>query len=229
MKRKRIYGVLAAGILSLAAVGAGGISALAASGEAETETENSAEAIDSTEATDDAKAADDSSGSDGEAQDAAEETSDLGEFTTEDINGETYTQEMFQDYDLTMVNVFATWCGPCVNEIPHLQKLYEEMKEEGVNIVGILLDGVEASGETDEAAIQTAKLLAELTGATYPFLLPDATNLNGRLEEIYAIPETFFVDSEGNIVGETYTGSASYDDWKERVLAELEALENADS
>ena len=55
------------------------------------------------------------------------ETSDdtdgnVGEFSMQDIQGETYTQDMFADYDLTMVNVFTTWCTPCVNEIPDLQR-----------------------------------------------------------------------------------------------------------
>ena len=40
------------------------------------------------------------------------ETVNVGEFSMQDINGETYTQDMFADYNLTMINVFATWCSP---------------------------------------------------------------------------------------------------------------------
>ena len=39
-----------------------------------------------------------------------ESAGNLGEFSIKDVNDETYTQEMFADYDLTMVNVFTTWC-----------------------------------------------------------------------------------------------------------------------
>lgn len=145
----------------------------------------------------------------------------LGEFSMQDINGETYTQEMFAENDLTMVNVFTTWCTPCVNEIPDLQKLSEEMADQGVGVVGIVLDGIDASGSTDGETIETAKVLAELTGAAYPFLIPDEGYLNGRLAGINAVPETFFVDREGNIVGETYSGSRSLEDWKNIVETEL--------
>lgn len=152
--------------------------------------------------------------------DLGESAGNLGEFSIKDVNDETYTQEMFADYDLTMINVFTTWCTPCINEIPDLGKLYEEMKDQGVNIVGIALDTVSSSEN-----VEKAKLLAEKTGVSYPFLIPDEGYLGGRLAGINAVPETFFVDREGNIVGDTYSGSRSYEDWKliiENVLKEVD-------
>ncbi|MCI9137826.1 MAG: TlpA family protein disulfide reductase [Lachnospiraceae bacterium] len=142
------------------------------------------------------------------------QTENLGEFSMQDIEGETYTQEMFADYDLTMVNVFTTWCTPCINEIPDLEKLRNEMKDQGVNVVGIVLNGRDGFGKEDEETLEKAKLLAEKTGASYPFLIPDEGYLNGRLLEINAVPETFFADREGNIVGETYSGSRSLEEWQ---------------
>lgn len=152
---------------------------------------------------------------------AQSETNELGEFSMEDINGETYTQEMFAGYDLTMINVFTTWCSPCVSEIPDLEKLDREMEDQKVQVVGIVLD---IGGSADEETIEKAKLLAEKTGASYPFLIPDAGYLNGRLAGISAVPETFFVDKEGNIAGETYSGSRSFEDWKSIVEKELEGV-----
>ena len=145
----------------------------------------------------------------------------LGEFSMEDVNGETYTQEMFADHDLTMINVFTTWCSPCIREIPDLEKLSKEMEDQGVQVVGIVLD---VAGNADEETIEKAKLLAEKTGAAYPFLIPDAGYLNGRLACISAVPETFFADKEGNIVGKTYSGSRSFEDWKGIVEKELEGV-----
>ena len=142
----------------------------------------------------------------------------------QDIEGNTYTQEMFEEYSLTMVNVFTTWCTPCVNEIPDLEKLHNEMADQGVNVVGIVLDSVDSSGNASEEVVELARLLAERTGATYPFLIPDAGYLNGRLLGINAVPETFFVDKEGNIVGETYSGSRSLEDWKSIVEAESKGV-----
>lgn len=155
------------------------------------------------------------------AEETGEDSANIGEFSVQDIMGETYTQELFEDYDLTMVNVFTTWCTPCVNEIPDLQKLSEEMADKGINVVGIVLDCIDGSGSTDEDTVEKAKMLAEYTGASYPFLIPDESYLNGRLAGINAVPETFFVDKEGNIVGETYSGSRSLEEWKDIVETEL--------
>lgn len=69
--------------------------------------------------------------------------------------------------------------------------------------------------------MEKARLLAERTGATYPFLIPDADGLNGRLNGIEAVPETFFVDQNGNLTGESYLGSHSLEDWQEIVEKEL--------
>ena len=148
----------------------------------------------------------------------------VGKFETKGIDGKDYTEKVFSDYDLTLVNIFTTWCSPCVNEIPELEKLYEEMKEKGVGVVGVVLDTVGDDGKQDDATVKKAGVLQKKTKASYPFLIPDSTMMNGRLNGISAFPETFFVDKEGNIVGETYSGSHTLDEWKEIVEKELENI-----
>lgn len=147
----------------------------------------------------------------------------IGSFEMSDIDGTAYTQSLFGEYDLTLVNVFTTWCSPCVNEIPELQKLSEQMKDKGVGVIGIVLDTA-PDGIQDEEAIQKAQLLREKTGASYPFLIPDAAMMNGHLNGITAFPHTFFVDKNGSIVGETYEGSHDLEGWTDIVNAQLDAL-----
>ena len=151
----------------------------------------------------------------------AGDSTNVGKIETKGVDGKDYTEKVFSDYDLTLVNIFTTWCSPCVNEIPELEKLYEEMKEKGVGVVGVVLDTVGDDGKQDDAAVKKAGVLQEKTKASYPFLIPDSTMMNGRLNGISAFPETFFVDKDGNIVGETYSGSHSLDEWKEIVEKEL--------
>ena len=151
----------------------------------------------------------------------AGDSTNVGKFETKGVDGKDYTEKVFSDYDLTLVNVFTTWCSPCVNEIPELEKLYEEMKEKGVGVVGVVLDTVGDDAKQNEDTVKKAGVLQEKTKASYPFLVPDSTMMNGRLNGISAFPETFFVDKEGNIVGETYSGSHSLDEWKEIVEKEL--------
>ena len=153
----------------------------------------------------------------------ARDAKTIAPLSTTTVNGEAFTEKDFSKYELTMVNVFATWCTACVKEIPDVEKLYQEMKDKGVNIVGVVTDTVDDTGENAEA-IELAKKIAEKTGATYPFLKPDSTQFNGRLIGIEALPETFFVDKDGNIVGDVYSGSHSYEDWKkivEEVLSKV--------
>lgn len=145
---------------------------------------------------------------------------DLSNLQTMDIDGKEFSGKNFSDYDLTMVNVFATWCSPCVQEIPDLAEIQKEMKDQGVNIVGVVTDTVDQTGENQEA-LEKAKLIRERSKAEYPFLIPDKSNFNGRLSGIQAFPETFFVDKKGQIVGETYSGSHNKKAWMEIIEKEL--------
>lgn len=148
---------------------------------------------------------------------------DLSNLVTKDIEGKEFSSKDFANYELTMVNVFATWCTACVQEIPALTEVQKEMQSKGVNIVGVVTDTVDDSGENQEA-LEKAKLIMERTKANYSFLMPDKSNFNGRLNGIQALPETFFVDKNGQIVGETYSGSHNKKDWMEIIEKELAAV-----
>ena len=147
-----------------------------------------------------------------------------GDFDTQDVFGTSFNKEMFQDYDLTLVNIFTTWCTPCVEEMPDLEQLYQQMKDNGVGVAGVVLDVLNEKGEIVQSDLERAQTLVERTGVTYPVLLPDSTYMNGRLTGIEGFPETFFVDKNGNIVGETYSGSRSLEDWLSIVENELASL-----
>ena len=159
------------------------------------------------------------------SEDSGNAVTDLSHLQTKDIHGKEFSSKDFANYDLTMVNVFATWCTACIQEIPDLVEVQKEMQAKGVNIVGIVTDTVDDTGENREA-LEKAKLIQEKTKANYSFLMPDKTNFNGRLNGIQALPETFFVDKNGQIVGETYSGSHNKKDWTEIIEKELSALKN---
>lgn len=153
-----------------------------------------------------------------------EDVKSVGKFETTGIDGKTYTEKVFSDYDLTLVNCFTTWCSPCVNEMPDLDKLYQEMKEKGVGVVGMVIDSVGEDGTTDEDTVKKAQILKEKTGVTYPLMIPDAGNMNGRISGLSSFPESFFVDKDGNIVGDPIMGSRNLEDWKTAVEDALEKI-----
>lgn len=157
--------------------------------------------------------------------DRLEGVTNVGTFTTEDVLGNSYTEALFQENDLTLVNVFTTWCSPCVEEIPELEQLRQEYAKKNIKlgIVAVVLDTKTTLG-IDEGAMERAQALVERSGAQFPVLIPDDGNMNGRLTGIESVPETFFVDKDGNIVSEPYVGARSQEEWSKIADQELKKL-----
>ena len=137
-------------------------------------------------------------------------------FTTVDTEGNTVTsEEIFSENDITMVNCWATWCPPCVGELPELAKLNEVFKEKNCAIVGVLLDG------NEDGALETGLEIMEESGVAYRNILPwDSINETFSLQYI---PTTYFVDSRGNIIGDPIVG-AQVDMYEEQIDALLMGL-----
>lgn len=140
-----------------------------------------------------------------------------GYFTTTDLYGNTVTQEIFAQSDLTVVNVWATYCGPCINEMPYLGELAEEYDSSKVQIVGIPTDVY------NQEYLDYALSLVNETGADYTHLLMSEELYNWGLTEIQYVPTTFFVNSEGEII-DTVVGSMSKEDWKVLIDEKLASL-----
>ena len=124
-----------------------------------------------------------------------------------------------------MVNVWATFCGPCINEMPDLGELAAEYADKGVQIIGLVSDTMDSDGTISDSQVETAKEIVAETGADYRHLLP-SDDLLGILSQIYAVPTTFFVDSEGVQVGDAIVTAQSKEKWIETIdgmLAEVQA------
>lgn len=143
-----------------------------------------------------------------------EKAATLSSFTAFDLDGISRDEQIFAGADLTMINIWATFCGPCLMEMPDLGELATEYEAKGVQIVGVVLD-VPANDDGTFAAdmVKTARELVAETGANYLHLLPSADLVSAKLHEVSAVPETIFVDRAGNLVGEPYVGSRSKEEW----------------
>ncbi|MGI6010206.1 MAG: TlpA family protein disulfide reductase [Ruminococcus sp.] len=153
-----------------------------------------------------------------------EEWGVLENFTATDLEGNEVTQEALADYDLTLVNVWATFCSPCLREMPDLGEIASEYEEKGVNVIGIVSDTLTSEGTIDEEQADLARDLVKETKAEYTHLLP-SQDLLGILGQIYAVPTTFFVDSEGHQVGDTYMQAMTKEEMTELIekyLAEVQ-------
>lgn len=97
------------------------------------------------------------------------------------------------------LNFWATWCGPCRNEMPDIQKLYEEYSAQGedaeVVILGIAGPGIGQEGSAEEIADFMTK-----NGYTYPVLMDTSGEMFTQYG-ISAFPTTFMIDKDGNVYG----------------------------
>ena len=141
-------------------------------------------------------------------------------FSGQDLEGNTVSSEIFSSSKLTMINVWATYCNPCLREMPELGELAADYSPEEFQIIGIISDVEEGSEEKmkDYAADLVAK-----TGADYTHLLLNESLYFSLLTEVSAVPTTFFFDSEGNLLN-TIVGSMDKASWEEEINALLENL-----
>jgi len=89
---------------------------------------------------------------------------------------------------VVLVNFWATWCGPCRQEMPHLNKLYEKYKSSGFVLLGVNVDD-----DTRQAAGVADKL-----GVKFP-VLPDADKRVSRQYDLSAMPSTVLIDRDGKV------------------------------
>ena len=150
----------------------------------------------------------------------AQKAGDKITFTATDMNGATITSDIFAKNKVTMLNIWGTFCGPCIREMPDLAKLNEANKAKGVEVVGIVIDILDRKGNVDARIKSTGEAIISQTGANYTHIIPNMTMMTGLLKNIQAVPTTIFVDSNGRQIGEAYLGSRSQKDWQ-KIIDEI--------
>ena len=90
--------------------------------------------------------------------------------------------------EVVMINFWATWCGPCRQEMPVLNELYQRYRPVGFTLLGVNIDDQSAS----------ASKMARRLGVGYPIVF-DAQKAVSRLYDISAMPTTVMVDRDGKV------------------------------
>lgn len=123
----------------------------------------------------------------------ADEGQQFPELTMAAIDGTTMniTEEIRRN-KITIIDFWASWCGPCMNEMPTIKKLYAECHKQGLEIIGISLDDNEHKWKD---AVKSNKLewkhVSDLKGWD---------NAAAKMFQVESIPQTFVVDSNGTIL-----------------------------
>lgn len=132
------------------------------------------------------------------------------------------------DYEgkVVLVNVWATWCAPCREEMPSMERLYQEVDDEDFHILAVSVDAT--PGETDEQGNPGASKskLADFA-REYDLTFTILHNPSGDIQRIYqttGVPESFLVDRDGVIVkrvaGATMWDHENYRELIQRLLAD---------
>lgn len=155
----------------------------------------------------------DGAGSTAAGEESAESSEEGTEEQTEEQDGEKVRAYMtglkdqygnthnLDDYKgkVVFLNFWATWCGPCRNEMPEIQKLYEEYAQKGEEAEVVIL-GVAGPGVGQEGTVSEITDFMKENGYTYPVLMGET----GEMFEWYGIsafPTTYMIDRDGNLYG----------------------------
>ena len=111
------------------------------------------------------------------------------------------------DGRVALINFWATWCKPCEDEMPAMQRLYETLSPEGFELLAISVD----------TSADDVRAFRERLGIGFPILL-DPDQDASRLYQTTGFPESLLVDREGRIV-ERYVGPREWDhaDYEARI------------
>ena len=112
------------------------------------------------------------------------------DFTLRDLNGQAVTLSQLKG-KVVLINFWATWCGPCMAEMPHIQKMYTELKDRGFAVLSISIDDAR-----DRSKI---KPLVVSKGLTFPVLWDDGSRVSSQYNPSGVVPLTIVVDQRGQI------------------------------
>jgi thiol-disulfide isomerase/thioredoxin len=123
------------------------------------------------------------------------------EFSTKDLNGKDFDNNIFGANKVTLINYWATWCGPCRTELPDLDALNNDLKSKGASVVGVVSDAVEEKG------LKEAQNLLKKSNLLYTNLISNSAIDRFVSSKSQYIPTSFLVDSQGYIIGEPIIGA----------------------
>ena len=116
-----------------------------------------------------------------------EDTAVSAESSIETLDGQIITLEELKG-QVVLVNAWATWCSPCVLEMPGFQRVYEDYKDQGFTVLGISRD------EADPSYVRT---FLDQKGITYPVAMAWQASLDGF--EVGGLPTSFLLGKDGRI------------------------------
>jgi thiol-disulfide isomerase/thioredoxin len=138
----------------------------------------------------------------------------LPQFSLTDLQGKTWKLTELHG-KAVLINLWATWCGPCQGELPHLQKLYDQVKDRSdIQILTFAID-------EDPGLLEP---YLKKNGYTFPVL--PAYSFTVNLLNGYAIPQNWIIDTKGTWLW-TQIGYGADDAWQKDMLAKIMSVKDS--
>ncbi len=131
-------------------------------------------------------------------------------FKTVSLDNDKITQDIFSGYDITVVHVWGTFCGPCIAEMGDYADFYKDLPD-NVNMIAVICDVYDGI----DSNVSEAKDILKDAGADFTNLRT-SDDLYDVIGEFQYVPSSFFVDSKGHIIGSLMDG-AGFEDTKKRL------------
>ena len=123
------------------------------------------------------------------------EQSEALDFTLPDLDGRPVRLREFRG-KLVLLNFWATWCTPCLHEMPSMERLYQTFKQTPFVLLAVSMD---------RQGAQVAKPFVENLNLTFPVLLDNAAEVS-RHYGVRGLPTSYLIDPEGRIIGAAIGG-----------------------
>ncbi len=114
------------------------------------------------------------------------------DFAVRDVKGRTVRLSDYLGKKTVLLDFWATYCEPCLGEMPHLEKMYEENKDRGFVIIALAMDGPETVAEVPSFAARN--------GLTFPVVLDADSHVASIYNPKSSAPLSVLIDKRGNVV-----------------------------
>jgi peroxiredoxin len=112
--------------------------------------------------------------------------------------------------DVVLLNIWATWCPPCVKEMPALQRLHQALAADGLSIVAVSVDSPPTPGNIRGVLSGDVRAFADSFGLTFTVLHDPSGRIQGDYQ-VNGLPTTFLIDRDGRIRRKVM-GAAEWDE-----------------
>ncbi|MEO8797428.1 MAG: TlpA disulfide reductase family protein [Polyangiaceae bacterium] len=114
------------------------------------------------------------------------------DFSAQDTNGATLHLSDYLGKDVVLLDFWATWCQPCLEEMPHLRRIYEANKSRGFVVIGVSMDGPETVAEVPS--------FAQRNRLTFPIVLDQDSHVASVYNPRKSAPLSVLIDRSGKVV-----------------------------